>query len=485
MWASTSKALTGSRLFSKLTRAMIGLRLLPLSAAETLAGVTPTDYAYKVGNVLRYGADPSGTADSRSAIQAALDVANQGACEVYVPAGSYKVTGNLNLYKNTKLYGDGWGASRLIFNHAGDGINSTWPINSSTGVFSEVRDISIENTNAANTGGGFVDVGGTFLNLTRCRFYGWKIQCILDQSELVDVHHCVFDGPLNGGACIWLVNGDEHTIGANGLFTNRITVKYCQISGLAGRIGIIDDGGAAHCFEDNNYNGLDTHIRAAGAAALCIKGGEFETAAVASIVFHYQRYFSGVGTGGCENVYLGAGAMLIPVNGTPCISITALSSIVIDGAYLGNTSVAKIAGMFNAGYVALYGVPQIGTSPMLDNNSTVLIVDGLHVTHNVQSANYTFATLDAGRTVKNFSNTAYTYTIPPNSTVPILVGSRIRVVTLGGQVTFARGAGVSLYKAGTGVNANVVLSTGGTLLGVAELEKLDTDTWVVSGTALA
>jgi hypothetical protein len=69
--------------------------------------------------------------------------------------------------------------------------------------------------------------------------------------------------------------------------------------------------------------------------------------------------------------------------------------------------------------------------------------------------------------------------------VPILVGSRIRVVTLGGQVTFARGAGVSLYKAGTGVNANVVLSTGGTLLGVAELEKLDTDTWVVSGTALA
>jgi hypothetical protein len=295
----------------------------------------------------------------------------------------------------------------------------------------------------------------------------------------------VFDGPLNGGACIWLVNGDEHTIGANGLFTNRITVKYCQISGLAGRIGIIDDGGAAHCFEDNNYNGLDTHIRAAGAAALCIKGGEFETAAVASIVFHYQRYFSGVGTGGCENVYLGAGAMLIPVNGTPCISITALSSIVIDGAYLGNTSVAKIAGMFNAGYVALYGVPQIGTSPMLDNNSTVLIVDGLHVTHNVQSANYTFATLDAGRTVKNFSNTAYTYTIPPNSTVPILVGSRIRVVTLGGQVTFARGAGVSLYKAGTGVNANVVLSTGGTLLGVAELEKLDTDTWVVSGTALA
>ena len=55
-----------------------------------------------VNNVLDYGADPTGFADSTSAIQAAL---NAGV--TYIPTGTYRVTSSLLLPSATKVYGDG------------------------------------------------------------------------------------------------------------------------------------------------------------------------------------------------------------------------------------------------------------------------------------------------------------------------------------------------------------------------------------------
>jgi len=57
----------------------------PISAAETAAGVTPTNYGYYYGNVLRYGADPTGIADSTSAFQQAHN-ANSF---MTIPAGTF------------------------------------------------------------------------------------------------------------------------------------------------------------------------------------------------------------------------------------------------------------------------------------------------------------------------------------------------------------------------------------------------------------
>lgn len=66
------------------------------TAAERAAGVTPVNYAYMPGNVLRYGTNTTpGTTDMTAAIQAALDVAAQGGLAAYAPAGTY-LTGNIN-----------------------------------------------------------------------------------------------------------------------------------------------------------------------------------------------------------------------------------------------------------------------------------------------------------------------------------------------------------------------------------------------------
>jgi hypothetical protein len=81
-----------------------GAPLYPQSAAESSAGVAPTNFNYPPGNVLRYGADPTGTADSTAAIQSALTVAQA----VYLPAGNYTISTALtNGIVARRIHGDG------------------------------------------------------------------------------------------------------------------------------------------------------------------------------------------------------------------------------------------------------------------------------------------------------------------------------------------------------------------------------------------
>jgi hypothetical protein len=56
-------------------------------------------------SVLDFGADPTGVADSTTQMQAALTAA--AGKELYVPAGTYKITNTLQMFANTRFYGDG------------------------------------------------------------------------------------------------------------------------------------------------------------------------------------------------------------------------------------------------------------------------------------------------------------------------------------------------------------------------------------------
>jgi len=72
--------------------------------------VTPTAYQYPPGDVRRYGADPTGVADSTTAIQNAYNVAAKGFGAVYFPAGantqSVYSTGPINVYEGTHTIAD-------------------------------------------------------------------------------------------------------------------------------------------------------------------------------------------------------------------------------------------------------------------------------------------------------------------------------------------------------------------------------------------
>lgn len=121
--------------------------------------LTKVSYSMIAGaaiNVLDYGADPSGVADSTAAIQLAFDQRGK----IYLPTGTYKITSSLTLYGNTEVFGDGPGLSIL----RGSGFTSGQLIQDSSRVTSTdinlnivLRDFEIDcNSYAVGTSSGII-----------------------------------------------------------------------------------------------------------------------------------------------------------------------------------------------------------------------------------------------------------------------------------------------------------------------------------------
>lgn len=77
--------------------------------AEEAAGVTPTNYEYPPGHVLRYGTNTTpGTTDMAAAIQAAVDQCAQGGATVFIPSGTYSVATGIDLKDKVSIDGAGY-----------------------------------------------------------------------------------------------------------------------------------------------------------------------------------------------------------------------------------------------------------------------------------------------------------------------------------------------------------------------------------------
>ena len=307
----------------------------------TLTKATYSMIEGAVINVRDYGAKGDGVTDDTAAIQAAITAAGTGnGNTVYIPAGTYICSAPINMAKYVTLQGAGQIATNLKWNTTGIGLRMISPINASTGVFISIRDLGLENTNASNVNGGFVDVGGTYINITNVLVVGFKYGFILDQSELVDIDLCHFTGQLEGG--VWLANGN-YTPGASSQYTNRISIKRSQFNNAVGTgIGIIDDGGYTHAFEDNNHNGGFHHIRLSGGAGVDIRGGEFEAASNTCI---YMSATNSTGTGGSTNIMvLLAGCFIVPALASSCVNVVT-SQLTIINCFFGNSSAIKVVGL--------------------------------------------------------------------------------------------------------------------------------------------
>lgn len=85
-----------------LTRSLIGLKFYPQTAIESAQNVTPTNYFYPSGNILRYGADPTGVSKSTTALINAIKSVGDISVSinsvttftggiVYLPRGTYVI----------------------------------------------------------------------------------------------------------------------------------------------------------------------------------------------------------------------------------------------------------------------------------------------------------------------------------------------------------------------------------------------------------
>jgi hypothetical protein len=297
--------------------------------------------------------------DVTTYIQAALDYLDAlGGGTLFLPRGLYTKSGIVNLPKRVTIQGAGRKAS--VFRHTGNGTGfaSTWPINSSTIVDINLRDFGIVATTAApplaeqpsrnlsNTGHGIYEQGGAYVSCFNLWVYGFDTGIVYNQTELAEIDLCCVEKSISNN--IWLVGAAGFLGTEDGGYTNRISVTRCQLN-APGDYNILDDGGVAHAFRDNNYNGAGiNHVHAAAVVNLTIAGGEWE-GAEGHCVEISSLSGTGAGVGFCAAVTI-IGAQFSMTSANSGINIVSCDNISIIGCFFTSTTdpaIAAISGLNN------------------------------------------------------------------------------------------------------------------------------------------
>ena len=223
-------ALTSS---GAITLTILGNILYPRTAAEIAASVTPTYTYYPPGNILRYGADSSGVADSTTALNNAL-LSNNA---VYAPTGTYLIGGAsvINLQSGNVLTGDGPGT---VFNFTNATTSQDY-VQGSAVSYVTVSKIKFSCSGGTWTPSGYFGVVAFRANSTHCvvsdcEFTGYATQGVLLEASsycrIVGNRFTNFVGVDAGdGADIHGFTDDIHN-----LAYNVIDGNYCFGGGTLG-----------------------------------------------------------------------------------------------------------------------------------------------------------------------------------------------------------------------------------------------------------
>lgn len=203
-------------------------------------------------NVLDYGADPTGSADSTTAVQAAINSITRGT--VFFPAGTYKTSANLALRSNVNMQGANakitYTASWANFGTFFSG-NNVANVEITGFVFDGLGTFS--STPFANPYGGGNSVGFTN-NHTGVQ--------ISNGSTNIKVHHNTFTGLGRGVLFADSTNADITnntflTLGNAGIYLERITFSTITsniIRGVLGNMTVAGDTSLANSkFADGIY----------------------------------------------------------------------------------------------------------------------------------------------------------------------------------------------------------------------------------------
>jgi hypothetical protein len=156
---------------------------------------------------------------------------------------------------------------------------------------------------------------------------------------------------------------------------------------------------------------------------------------------------------------------------------------VATGVYVDPATLAGWTGVAAAlGYTPVNKAGDTATNLVLANPAPVARSAGyLGAPPNEQDTNYTFVITDAGGMVRGNSAGAFTYTIPPNSSVAFPVVTAIVIRNVGaGTLSIAEGAGVTLTGAGAATAGTFAMAQ----WGLATLIQETANNWVIAGTGL-
>lgn len=278
--------------FSIATTVLNFIANLAANTGSSLIGLSNGQTLQQYLDILAFGVADIKAPASAAQIQDVIDAAPGGIIRFH---GEFTISTPITL-KNGLIYEglgvdlDG-GGTKFNYTGTGDAFVIANPLNSSTSANIEIRGIWFSSSSLTADNALLFDTGSSVVIVRRCRFNSSGIGITLDQSELWDIELCSF----NCATGIWLVNGPDKQIGSNAFFTNRIGVRSCEFNGGSTAVGVYDDGGTAHTFENNNFNACGSHIIATSVNELKIDGGEYEISSAQTIICGLTKRKGGAG----------------------------------------------------------------------------------------------------------------------------------------------------------------------------------------------
>jgi hypothetical protein len=408
---------------------------------EVAAAVAPSNYQYEPGNILRYGADPTGASSSDRAMEQAL----RAGSAVYIPRGSYLSAKQVLVPNGATIYG--LDRNGTVWEQSGVDTSAFRNVNgpNSSG-YGRVNffGFKIVTKNPAHTGAAIeLNAGGyAFYEIHDMWIMGaFRYGVILDGAEVVHIERNIIENANPGRsdtANIWVVNGPDRTRGQVAGFTNSVTINNNQLNAAAWNI--LDDGGSNHALTNNNCNGATrVPIQVAALQSFVIENNEIEqTRAIASgpasIYFFDQTGIGGATVGACEAGRVAGNTLAADVTSGRDMLFAAHNSATYHRGLL----VQGNWGRNNKGRAASYDLTQLGNSwvgPNFDSAARGPLYMGSHLDAN---GNVMFPAQNgfAG----DFSEGAY-----------VLGDTRYPLKTAGGLVVGANGSPITTKLKGTSV----------------------------------
>lgn len=344
--------------------------------------LTKASYSMITGavvNILDYGADPTGSADSTAAIQAALDYAGslsipdtiyspveanyvlKGGTTVFMPAGKYKTSATLNVPLNVNLKGAGRNSTLISSSYDGT-ILRNYNVPYAPGTYGQPgnfwRDFCVSGDKTKTNQVG-IDLLRWDLSLMSnvliqsCGSHGIVIaQCLISLFELVDCEN-------NGGDGIGIRDGYETSLDptSNNLPTNVCTFNVCHAIGNGGvglRLAQYGNGSYGGGVNGCIFNGCSFEYNSTSSAAGagynviittdCAMPNEFHDCWVEDTLVNAHFYVNHLNEGSSTRFnnlhHFGGGSSSYP---NRCI-IANKGSVFINGAFGQNTSYKTISG---------------------------------------------------------------------------------------------------------------------------------------------
>lgn len=296
--------------------------------------LTKASYSMITGaviNVMDYGAVGNGVADDTAAIQAAITAA-LGTQQVFIPAGTYKVTDTLNLFKGSNIFGVNTTQGHASYASGAVGTKINFAPASSKDLFS-VQDLPAPAQSfkgKVSVGGLFID-GNTIGGGTNSR-YCFTLPIVI-YGNFYDLEIRYFQ---SGFSCVDTINNRFDNIRVA-----NCTVSCVEYSGTAPP--------TTDVWTQCTFTDAPICVRLSSGISIRFIGCLLENIAdfgvdVAKECAHIQ-WISGYG----ENVPIGnAGGSMFHVGSTGTASSLSNSLEIIGGKYAGNTT--TIQGSFIDAY---------------------------------------------------------------------------------------------------------------------------------------